>query len=695
MVTLARARGARWIAGLGCAGLLAAAPRPAHSQPEVTFAKDIAPIVFAHCASCHRPNNIAPFSLLTYADTRPRATAIARAVAAHTMPPWKPEAVDRGDFVGARRLSARDIDVIARWVAAGAPEGDPAALPPAPANIDAWQLGTPDLVVTLADPYVLPARSPDVLRNVIIPVPLREGRYVRGVEFHPGNSRVVHHANIRIDRTNASRRLDDADPAPGFAGGLTRAEFPDGHFLGWTPGQLPPLQPDGMAWRLEAGSDLVVQLHLHGTEAAETVQPSIGFYFTDRPPARTPVMLRLGRQNIDIAPGLADYQVDDHYVLPVDVAIHAVQPHAHFRARQVRGFATLPDGTERDLITIRDWDFNWQDVYRYAEPLALPKGTTLSMHYTYDNSAANRRNPDAPPRRVRWGQNSGDEMGDLWLQVLPRTEADRQILRDDFGRKVMAEDAVGYQTELESDPANARLHQAVAAIDISLKRYNEAIQHLEAALRIEPRSAEAHYNLALALAASERRAEAIAQLERALALESTHVAARVNLGALLRADGRIDEAASELRRALALDPANAAAHTNLGGALLARGYIVEAIDEYRAALAEKPDLLEPLTSLAWVLATSPAASVRQPAEAVRLAERAAALAANPDLRVLDTLAAAYAAAGDFARALAIVEAAAVDAGRRGQARDASLFSDRARLYRTRTPYRDPGLAPIQ
>jgi tetratricopeptide (TPR) repeat protein len=523
-------------------------------------------------------------------------------------------------------------------------------------------------------------------------VPLREQRYVRAFEFRAGNNRVVHHANIRVDRTGASRRWDAADPAPGFDGRLTTAEFPDGHFLGWTPGQLPPPLPEGMAWRLDRNSDLVVQLHLHPADTPQSLQPSIGLFFTDAPPVRTPLMLRLGRQNLDIAAGQRDYEVHDSYVLPADVEVHAVQPHAHYRARQVRGFATLPDGTRKWLIYIKEWDFNWQDVYRYASPLKLPKGTTLSMHYTYDNSAANRANPDSPPKRVRWGQNSTDEMGDLWVQVLPRSDDDRALLQRDFGPKVAAEDAVGFESTLAADPHNARLHEAAAALYLTLGRTERAVDHLEAALDVDPSSVEAHYNLGLAFTSQGRLEAADQHFREALFLRPDHVQARINLGAVLRAEGRSDEAVSELRRALLLDPENAAAHANLGGALAAAGNIHEAVDAYRAALGARPDLLEPLVSLAWILATAPDEGIRRPSEAVRLAERAARLARRDSVVVSDTLAAAYAATGDFDRALAIAEPALRDAMAAGATRDAELLGLRVSLYRKGQPYRDPSMA---
>ena len=189
---------------------------------------------------------------------------------------------------------------------------------------------------------------------------------------------MVHHANIRIDRTDATRKLDEADPLPGYDGLMPRtAEYPDGHFLGWTPGQVAPLVQPELAWTLEPGSDLVVQLHMQPSGAVEEVLPEIGFYFGDREPARTPTILRLGSQGIDIPPGESRYVIRDSYVLPVDVELLAVQPHAHYRAREIRGVATLPDGSSRLVMHIKDWDFRWQHVYRHESPIKLPKGTRL------------------------------------------------------------------------------------------------------------------------------------------------------------------------------------------------------------------------------------------------------------------------------------------------------------------------------
>ena len=331
---------ASWAAGIAAAPELAVSP-----AESVTFNRDIAPIVYKACAPCHQPDGPAPFSLITYDEVRRHAAQIAAVTASRYMPPWKPEP-GFGDFSGERRLSNAQVEVIARWVADGRLEGQRSDLPAAPHGSSGWQLGAPDLVVTLPE-YTLRADGADVFRNFVVAVPGSGARYVRGMEFRPG-SRAVHHANIRVDATPASRRLDDADPEPGYEGMILHsADYPDGHFLGWTPGQAPPLAADDLSWRLDAGDDLVVQLHLQPTGKLERVRPSIGLYFTQQPPARTPAIVRLGRQNLDIPAGASDYRVTDAYLLPVDAEVRAIQPHAHYRARSVSASAVLPDGTRR------------------------------------------------------------------------------------------------------------------------------------------------------------------------------------------------------------------------------------------------------------------------------------------------------------------------------------------------------------
>jgi len=223
-----------------------------------TFTKDVAPIVFDACVSCHRAGGPGPFPLTTYDEVRRRATQIAEVTRTRFMPPWK-VTPDVGHFVGQRLLTEKEIAVINQWAKSNAPEGNPRDLPPLPRHADGWLLGKPDLIVKPEAAFTLPAQQTDAFRIFAIRVPVAKRTYVTGIEFHPGNARVVHHANIRIDRTATTRRLDEADPLPGYDGLMPRsAEYPEGHFLGWTPGQIAPLVQPELAWTLDPGSDRVV-----------------------------------------------------------------------------------------------------------------------------------------------------------------------------------------------------------------------------------------------------------------------------------------------------------------------------------------------------------------------------------------------------------------------------------------------------
>jgi Tfp pilus assembly protein PilF len=650
---------AKWAAVLVL--LASAAPNVTAAQENAvqptTFSRDIAPLIYERCVTCHHPDGDAPFSLVTFADVRSRATVIAAVTKNRTMPPWKSEP-GYGDFIGQRHLSQAEIDRIQEWVAAGGPEGDRRDLPPPPSWSAGWQHGTPDLVVSLSEPYTVRADGPDFSRTFVLSLPVDTTRHAIGLEFKPGSARVVHHANIRIDRTPASRKLDEADPEPGYQGLLLpSAVFPDGHFLGWTPGQTAPLLSNDLAWRVVRGTDLVIETHFVPSGKPETVQPTVGIYFTDARPTRTPAMLRLGKQDLQIPAGQKEYATTDTFVLPVDVEVTAVQPHAHYRAREVRGTATRPDGTTAPLIYIKDWDYRWQHVYRLVRPLALPKGTTLSMRYLFDNSADNPRNPYQPPQEVRWGQQSTDEMGDLWVQMLPQSNADLAVLNDVLRVKHMTEEAVGYETMIRADPTSVSLHNDVALLYAGLGQTDKAASHFEAVLRLEPDSPAAHFNFGAALSAMSRGEEAIAEYRQALRLRPDYSAAHNNLGQALLAQGNLEQARHHFREAARLDPAGAGPHYNLGVIARAGGNLTEASERFRQAVAIQPDWVEAVGSLAWTLATAPAVQPGDVAEAVRLAEHAAALTSRRSAGVLDILAATQAAAGRFELAAGVCEEA--------------------------------------
>jgi tetratricopeptide (TPR) repeat protein len=614
-------------------------------------------------------------------------------------------------------MTDAEVKVIQDWVAEGMMRGSQADLPVMPTFSASWQLGAPDVVVQMADSFVLPARGRDVFRTFVMPIPLSGPAYVRAVEFLPGNARAVHHANIKVDRTRHSRRRDEDEPGPGYEGGGSReAHFPDGTFLGWTPGQSPRLSSEGMSWRLDPDSDLVVELHLMPGNAAEPVRVSVGLFLTEERPARTGYMLRLGRQDIDIAAGRRDYVNADSYTLPVDVEVLAVQPHAHFLAKEIRGWATLPDGAHVPLIYIKNWNFHWQDVYRYEQSPVLPRGTVIEMRYTYDNSTSNRANPNRPPRRVTFGQTSASEMGSLWLQVVPRRPADLARLEQDFAPKLFRDDIAGNEKWLEAEPNNARLRAELAACYLEANRPADALAQFEEAARLDPSAgrhydvgrvlllqqdyggagaafgraldlkpafADALYGLAVVRHGQDNLDAAIELYGKALGADPSNAAGHYNLGRALFERGQVDPAIESYQKALELAPEDADAHQGLARALVMRNELAEAIYRYRRTLEIEPNRIGALLDLAWIIATAKNVELRVPAEAVRLAERAVRLTGGANATALDTLAAAYAGAGQIDRAIEIAERAVKAALESGERELSGQIRGRLEGYRTR------------
>ena len=568
-------------AGCGSQGV----PRGQPASP--MFSSDIAPVLFEHCSRCHRPGQAAPFSVLEYGDAKRHAKQIAAATESRIMPPWLPEP-GYGDFINQRRLRNDQIELIQQWARQGAPEGNPADLPPTPHLSEGWQLGKPDLILEMPEPYVLQPREHDVFRNFVLPTGLAAPRYVRGLEFRADNSAAVHHAVIGLDGTGESRRLDDEDAELGYDGMRSAIFGPVGHFLSWTPGKVPFMQAPDMAWRLDRGSDVVVQLHMMPSAKARAVRARVGLFFTDATPTRTPFLVRMGSSTIDIPAGEANYEVSDTYVLPVDVEVLSVYPHAHYLAKDMKAFATLPDGTVKWLIWIKAWDFRWQDEYRYSTPIFLSKGTRLTMRYVYDNSSGNGHNPHHPPERVVYGPQSSDEMAKLWLQVLLRSATDLPILvREDAERELRSQIAASEQA-VKRTPQDATARGSLGAAYLQAGRLEEAVAQLQMALQIAPQHAEAHNNLGTALQSQGRQDEAIRHFRRALQLLPRDYRVHFNLANALQALGQTDEAIRQFREALVLNSDFADAHNNLGLALGSRFRIDEAIIHFREALAINP-----------------------------------------------------------------------------------------------------------
>ncbi len=534
-------------------------------QSQVTFSADVAPILFKSCVACHRPDGIAPFSLLTYDDAKNHAAAIVDATRSRVMPPWKPEP-GYGEFLDERRLTNDQIATLHHWLEGGLVQGDPALLPRPPTWTGQWQLGTPDLVLETT-PYMLRSSGHDIYRNFVLPIEMSTSRRIRAWEFLPGSG-AVHHATMQFDPTRSSRRLDEQDPEAGYEGLVPHSAMsPDGYFLGWQPGLTSNVAPAGMSWELPAGADLILMMHLKPAGAPETIRTRLGLYFSAERPTLHPTLIRMTRQHMDIPAGERRYVVTDSFALDVDVDLHTIQPHAHLLAQEVRSYATLPDGSRKWLIYIKEWDFNWQGVFRYARPEFLPAGTSITFEFTYDNSSDNGHNPHQPPRRVTYGQHTDDEMAELWLQVVTRNPADRPRLARAAREHIVREEIVGVEKRLEKDPDNAALHDDVALLHAEAGHLDRTAQHFAETVRVRPDSAAAHYNLGNALFRLGRQAQAIASLREALAIDPDYALAHDGLGVALYSQGQVVEATNHYRRAVTLDPRNRDARAHLAIAL--------------------------------------------------------------------------------------------------------------------------------
>jgi Flp pilus assembly protein TadD len=595
---------------------------PALPASKVTFYGNIAPIIYSQCSVCHRPGESAPFSLLSFEDVKRHAAQIATVTKSRFMPPWQPEA-GYGDFAEERHLTETQIQLIQQWVAEGAVPGSSVDAPKPPKFSSEWRLGPPDLVLHVKKPYHFGAEGGEVFWNFVMPVPVKTDRWVRAIEVRPGNPKVFHHANVIIDRAGNARRLE-SKPGEGFEGmDITVQEDsfdPDSHFLSWKPGSEPVVEADGMAWRATPGMNLVLNVHLRPTGKPETIDPEIAIYFTPKPQTKFPMLVQLEHDgSIDIPPGNTDFLVSDDFTVPTDLHVLEIYPHAHYLAVLMEGYATLPDGTRKWLIRIPHWDLNWQGVYRLKQPLFLPRGSVISMRYHYDNSTANIRNPNNPPKEVRAGNASTDEMGHLWLQVLPVADSDR--------RAVVQEALMKHR--LEKYPEDFSADFNLGALMMDQGKPAEAMPYFERAALTQPTSALAANEMGVALMEQSNLPDAWKLFQRAVSLDPGYTDARFNLASAEAADGDWPSAEKDFRQVMAEQPQNAKARQHLGEVLYLwgddfakSGKFQEAAGRYQEALIYRPADAPLHTNLGQVLAQL---GRRQEA----LAEFEAALRADP------------------------------------------------------------------
>ncbi len=623
------------------------------AEAPVTWSRQIAHIVYQNCATCHHPGGSGPFSLLTFRDAYRRGPQMVQATQSRYMPPWLP-APGYGDFAGARRLSDEQVALIRKWVESGMPEGDASNAPPPPHYDPTWQLGKPDLILTVERPYILATSGSDVFRNFVLPYPLAQTHYIRAMQILPTVPQVVHHANVLIDRTASFRRRHPTDWEDGVEGMELELDAgntfdPDSHFLFWKPDTPVLEEPEGMPWRLDGGNDLILNMHLKPSGKPETISAQIGLYFTPERASKLPMLLQLeDDRDLDIPPGNRHFVVQDELKLPVDVHVFGIYPHAHYLGKELEGWAILPNGKKEWLIRIPNWDIDRQSVYRYRDPVFLPRGTVLHMHYVYDNSEDNIHNPNSPPVRVRAGNRSVDEMAHLWIQVLPvnapKRGPDPRLLLEqawmehrvdknprDFislynlaaalaGLGRYTEAAADYRKVLVSHPDDARTLNSLGAALENAGDLQQAEESFTRAIAAGHDTCDAQFNLAgLELKRSKFR-EAEEQFRGMLRQCPGDAETRGGLGLALDGEGDSTSAKTEFERALELDPGNFTALYHLGEMAIESGPPQRAIDLLEKAAAQRPDDVDSRERLALAFAQSGRSSdaLKQLREAVQL-----------------------------------------------------------------------------
>ncbi|MBM3801885.1 MAG: cytochrome c [Acidimicrobiia bacterium] len=411
-----------------------------------TFTKDVAPILFKNCVACHRPGEVAPMSLLDYETVRPWAKSIRKAVLSRKMPPWFADPAF-GAFANDPRLSDQEISTIKAWVDGGSPEGDPRDLPPKPAFVEGWKLGKPDIVIDIGQDFAV-APGNDAYEYFTVPTNFTEGKWIRAAEILPGNRQVVHHVHVSLvmennkvdgadSKTTAFRtqtgqfwevkvglsrvRLDAPVVDDACANAPTELQnlsgFEEGSFTAMLPGKAPDVFGDKTPKWIPAGAKLRFQVHYAKVETPQTDRTRVGFYLASRPPERPMRRFDLRNRYFLIPAGAANHEVKRCYEFESDKLLVSITPHMHYRGKDARYELVRPNGRRETLLYVSPYNFEWQLLYRFREPIYVEKGSRMIVTFHYDNSPNHRGNPD-PTQVVRWGDRSEDEMMTSWIEYL-------------------------------------------------------------------------------------------------------------------------------------------------------------------------------------------------------------------------------------------------------------------------------------
>jgi peroxiredoxin len=378
---------------------------------EVTYAGHVAAILNKHCVACHRPGQVGPFPLDDYEQASAWSKEITTYTKRRAMPPWKPT-TNTDFYYNERRLTDEELGLLERWHAAGAPKGDLKTAPPAPRFSEDWMLGTPDVVLKAEAGYVVGPKGPDEYRCYVIQNPFNEDKWVSGFEYRPGNGLAVHHIIGYLDRSAQSEKKDAAEPGPGYrSNGSGPGIIPSGSLGGWAPGNVPRKLPDGTARLWRKGERVVLETHYHRTGRPETdAGAQVALYFAKTPVKKQLHVHMIANPLLRIPAGAERHPVAAQWIVPKNISALDVMPHMHLLGREISVVATLPDGTKKDLVAIKDWDFNWQETYQFLKDVQLPRGTKVRVDAVYDNSLKNPNNPSNPPKVVGWGEETTDEM---------------------------------------------------------------------------------------------------------------------------------------------------------------------------------------------------------------------------------------------------------------------------------------------
>ncbi len=409
-----------------------AAP-PAKTPSDVTYNKDVLPILQNRCQGCHRPGEIGPMSFLTYKETRPWAKAIRGAVSSAKMPPWFADP-KYGHFANDRSMSAQEIDTIAAWVDAGAPEGKSKDRPAAREFIDGWAMDKPDAIYQIPAAFPVPATGTVEYQYIVVPTNLTEDKWVRMTEARPTNRSIVHHVVVYIRDPNSKWLRGEATPGVPFVPPAKTAEGKPRNDIGgggsdiltiYTPGNSPDAWRPGLAKLIKAGSDLVFQLHYTANGKAGEDQSRVGVVFAKEPPAERVMTLGLGTDKFAIPPGDPNYRVPMTVTLPNSSTLLSFFPHMHLRGKAFEYKVTQPGGEQETLLKIDKYNFNWQLTYRLEKPLLLQEGAKVEVAGFFDNSPNNPYNPD-PKATVKFGEQSWEEMMIGFIDVAIDAKMDKK-----------------------------------------------------------------------------------------------------------------------------------------------------------------------------------------------------------------------------------------------------------------------------